>query len=364
MKKDKINCLQFASMLSMLLVASFLGIGMFSVIKASGVDAYISIVIAAIAGVFILLSFFVIHDYEPELNVSQKFKNIFGKPFGTILNYLCLALILFMGISAMFNLTTFITSQFLKSTPPYLIGLCFAFLVILVNIKGIETLSRTCLVLFILCVILFLISIVGLFPEFDMANLKPCLEYGLKKPLVGALYNFLFNLMPIYLLLIIPKNNLVKPEKYRKYMWIFYILSFLIKFILVVITLGVLGIHLASIYQYPEYMVLKRIQIFTFIDRIENVITIQWLFGLFFNISFVVYYIANSIKPAHKSKWLPIIITTIIFIGSNYLFKNNTEFNDFTYSKVPYMRAILLFIYILLFIGVLIKKKFNRKINS
>ncbi|MCI8778894.1 MAG: endospore germination permease [Bacilli bacterium] len=364
MKKDKINCLQFSSMLSMLLVASFLGIGTFSVIKAAGVDAYISIIIAAIAGSFILLSFFVIYDYEPELNVAEKFKKVFGKPFGTILNYLCLGLILFMGISAMFNLTTFITSQFLKATPPFLIGLGFAFLIILVNIKGIETLSRTCLILFTLCVILFLISIIGLFPEFDIGNLKPCLEYGFKRPLIGALYNFLFNLMPIYLLLIVPKNNLVKPEKYRKYMWIFYILSFLIKFTLVVITLGVLGIHLASIYQYPEYMVLKRIQIFTFIDRIENVITIQWLFGLFFNISFVVYYITNSIKQNHKSKLLPIIITILIFLGSVYLFKNNTDFNNFTYNKVPYMRAILLFIYILLFIGVLIKKKFNKKVNS
>ncbi len=362
--KNKINCLQFASMMSMLLVASFLGIGMFSVIKSAGVDSYISIVIAAIAGIFIMLSFFVIYDYEPNLNVAEKFKSIFGKPLGTILNYLCLAIILFMGISAMFNLTTFITSQFLKSTPPYLIGLCFAFLVILVNIKGIETLSRTCLVLFTLCAILFLISIIGLFPEFDMANLKPCLEYGLKRPLVGAVYNFLFNLLPIYLLLVIPKNSLVKPEKYRKYMCIFYIISFLIKFVLVVTTIGVLGIHLASIYQYPEYMVLKRIKIFTFIDRIENVITIQWLFGLFFNISFVVYYITHSLKQSHKSKLLPVIITIIIFVGSNYLFKNNTAFNDFTYSKVPYMRAILFFIYILLFAGILIKKRFNKKVTS
>ncbi len=364
MNKDKINCLQFASMMSMILVASFLGIGMFSVVKSAGVDAYISIIIAAIAGIFIMLSFFVIYDYKPELNVAEKFKNIFGKPLGTILNYLCLAIILFMGISAMFNLTTFITSQFLKATPPFLIGVCFCFLVILINIKGIETLSRTCLVLFSLCIILFLISVMGLVPEFDASNLKPYLEYGFKRPIVGAIYNFLFNLMPIYLLLIVPKDKLIKSENYRKYMWIFYILSFLFKLILVIITIGVLGIHLASIYQYPEYMVLKRIHIFTFIDRIENVITIQWLFGLFFNISFVVYYIANSIKPSHKSKLLPIIITILIFLGSSYLFKNSTQFNDFTYNKVPYMRAILLFIYILLFIGVLIKKKFAKKITS
>lgn len=363
MNKDKINCLQFGSMMTMLLIASFIGIGMFSVIKASGVDAYISIVIAAIAGIFILLSFFVIYDYEPSLNVSEKLKKVFGKPIGTILNFVSLLIILTMGISAMFNLTTFITSQFLKETPPILVGICFAFVIILVNIKGIETLSRTCLVLLFINLTLFVISIVGLIPEFQVSNLKPFLEYGFKRPIIGAIYNFLFNLLPIYLLLIVPKNNLVNKDKYRKYMWIFYVLSFIVKFSLILITLGVLGIHLASIYQYPEYIVMKHIKMFNFIDRIENVITIQWLFGLFFNISFVVYYISNSIKQCHRSKLLPVVITILILVGSAVLFKNNTAFNSYTYTKVPYIRSILFIIYILLFIGVLCKKKFSKNLK-
>lgn len=363
MNKDKINCLQFGSMMTMLLIASFIGIGMFSVIKSSGVDAYISIVIAAIAGIFILLSFFVIYDYEPSLNVSEKLKKVFGKPIGTIINFVSLLIILTMGISAMFNLTTFITSQFLKETPPILVGICFAFVIILVNIKGIETLSRTCLVLLFINLTLFVISIVGLIPEFQVSNLKPFLEYGFKRPIIGAIYNFLFNLLPIYLLLIVPKNNLVNKDKYRKYMWIFYVLSFIVKFFLILITLGVLGIHLASIYQYPEYIVMKHIKMFNFIDRIENVITIQWLFGLFFNISFVVYYISNSIKPCHRSKLLPAVITILILVGSAVLFKNNTTFNNYTYTKVPYIRSILFIIYILLFIGVLCKKKFSKNLK-
>jgi len=361
MNKDKINCLQFASMLGMLLTASFIGLGMFSVIKSSGVDAYISIIIAAIAGLFILLSFFTIFDYEPSLNIAQKFKNVFGLYFGSILNFICFVAVLTMGISEMFNLTTFITSQFLKETPPLLIGICFSFIIILVNIKGIETLSRTCLILFVINVILFLISIIGLIPEFQLSNLKPFLEFGIKRPMIGAIYNFLFNLLPIYFLLIVPKNNLVNKEKYRKYMWIFYALSVLIKLSLMLITLGVLGIHLASIYQYPEYIVMKHIKIFNFIDRIENVITIQWLFGLFFNISFVVYYILNSIKPCNKSKILPIVVTSVILFCSMFFFKNNIVFNNYTYTIVPYIRVILLSIYILLFIGVVIKKNIKNK---
>lgn len=347
--------------MSVLLIASFVGIGMFSIIKSAGVDAYFSIIIAGIIGIFIVLTFFVMFDYEPNLNVAEKFKKIFGPYLGTILNILSLIIILTMGISAMFNLTTFITSQFLKNTPPFIVGICFSVLIIYANIKGIETLSRTCLILLSFCIMLYLISLFGLIPQFEMSNLKPYLEYGLERPMVGAIYNLLFNLLPIYFLLIIPKNNLVNKEKYRKYIWFFYVLSVLIKLALVLVTIGVLGIHLASIYQYPEYIVMKRIKLFDFIDRIENIISIQWLFGLFFNISFVVYYISNSLKPFNKSKLLPGIITVLILVGSEVLFKNNTVFNDYTYTKVPYIRTILLIIYILLFIGILFKKKFSKK---
>lgn len=363
MIKDKINSLQLSSMMMMLMVASFLGIGMFSIIKSAGVDAYISILIGGIAGIFVLLTFFVIFDYEPNLSIGDKFKNVFGKKIGTVLNLITLLIVITLGISAMFNLTTFITSQFLPETPAWIIGVAFSLVVILINIKGLETLSRTCLILLIICIILFLGSMIGLIPEFQLSNLKPYLEYGFKRPLIGAFYNFSFNIIPIYFLLVVPKNSLVNKEKYKKYIWIFYVASVAFKFILMLMTMGVLGIHLASIYQYPEYIVLKRINLFDFIDRIENIITIQWLFGLFFNMSFVVYYISNSLKFANKSKLLPIILQAIIFFESLFLFKNNTNFNDYTYTKVPIVRLSLLFIYILLFIMILIKKKKKTFVN-
>lgn len=360
MNKPKINALQLAVMMEMMLVSSFVGIGMFALVKSAGVDAYMSIIIAAVVGIIIILTFFAIFDYEPDLSISEKFIKVFGKKIGNILNFICIFIVFTIGISAMFNLTTFISSQFLKETPHFLIGFCFALVIILVNIKGLETLSRTCLILFAINITLFLISMGGLIPQFQISNIQPVLEEGFKRPMLGAMYNFLFNLVPIYLLLIVPKNQLVNKDKYRKYMWIFYTCAVIIKFLLILVTLGVLGIHLASIYQYPEYVVMKRINLFEFVDRIENVITIQWLFGLFFNISFVVYFISNSIKPANESKILPILITTFILFLSLILFKNNTQFNDYTYRIVPYIRTILLSIYILLFICIVFKKK-NKK---
>ena len=70
MIKDKINSLQFAAMMAILLIASFIGIGMFSIVKAAGVDTYLSIIIAAIFGIFIIISFivssFFLNEYGPK----------------------------------------------------------------------------------------------------------------------------------------------------------------------------------------------------------------------------------------------------------------------------------------------------------
>ena len=46
----KINKLEFSSMMLMIFLTNFLGIGVFSSIKAAGIDSYFSVVIAFFTG--------------------------------------------------------------------------------------------------------------------------------------------------------------------------------------------------------------------------------------------------------------------------------------------------------------------------
>ncbi len=357
MKNEKINSLQLGAIMSMLMISSFLGIGMYSITKIAGVDSYLCLIIASIIGISILCINFKIFDFEKNLSIPQKIDLLFGKIIGNIIKIILIICIFIMAIVSMYNLSNFITSQFLKDTPTLFIAIFFGIIIYIVNIKGIEVMSRTIFILYIMCILLFTFSLIGIWPNFDLENLKPFLENGLEKPLIGSIYNLLLNIVPIFLILIIPKNNLVNIKKVNNTLTIFYVFSVIIKTVLILITIGVLGIKLVSIYQYPEYMVMKRISILNFIDRIENILTIQWMYGLFSSISFMIYYISNTIKPNNINKKILLTIIIAVLIVANYIFKNNIIFNSFTHKYIPIIMFVILFIHIITFIKILFHKK-------
>lgn len=359
--KNKINCLQYSTMLILIMVSSFMGIGIYSLVRAAGIDAYITVLLGIIVGIPTLLLFLYIANYEPDLAFPKKMEKLYGVKLGKIVTIICAIFIFIFANNYMFNLINFIVSQFLPETPLMVVGIVFAVLTIYANSKGIETISRVSLILLVINLILFAIGFIGLIPSMDISNLKPVLEFGIGRPLYATFYFVTLLVMPMFALLIVPKNKVVNPKNFNKSIIISYFVALLLLFGFCIITLGILGIHLASIYQYPEYIILKHVNLFGFLDRIENIITAQWIFGLFFCVTFAVYYIGNSIKLEHNSKLLPTSIMTLMLLASVYLIPNNTFFNHYIYYIAPILRLASLTIFILVGISIFIKK---RKKNS
>ncbi len=355
--KGKINCLQYSTMMIIIIVSSFMGIGIFSLVKAAGVDAYLSVLLTIIISIPILLLFLYIHSYEPELSLPLKLEKLYGKKIGKFVTYLCAIFIFVFANNYMFNLTNFIVSQFLPETPLMVIGIVFSLLAAYANMQGLETISRVSLILLFINLILFAIGIFGLIPSFELNNLKPFLESGLQRPFEATFFVFTLSILPMYSLLIVPKNAMVDSKRFNLSVTLSYLIGLFLIFIFCVLTLGILGIHLASIYQYPEYIILKHVNLFGFLDRIENIITATWIFGLFFSITFAIYYISTCIVPTKKKKTIPIIIVTIMLLFSVQLIPNNTTFNSYIYYVAPILKIMYFSIFIIIGISIFIKKK-------
>ena len=350
----KINKLEFSSMMLMIFLTNFLGIGVFSSIKAAGIDSYFSVVIAFFTGFIILYLFNTIFNYKPDLNLKEKILELFGKKIGIIINILFVLGALVIGISLMYNLTTFITTQILQLTPSIIIAVLFALLIILTVTKDIKSISSLCFILVIINLLLYFIAIFNLIPQVELNNLKPILEHGIKRPFKGSLYILFLNIVPIFLLLSIPKNKI---KISQKHLIISYTIGFFLMFMVLFATLGNLGIHLSSIYQFPEYIVLKKINYFNFLDRIENIINIQWIFGLFFSLSFITYFIKTFIKTTKNKYFVPTIVISIIVLLASILFKNTIQFNNYIYEKAIYIRIFIVLLLIITFIKIKTTKK-------
>ncbi len=359
MRNNKINCLQFASIFVSLIPASLSGLGIFAIIKAAGIDGYLSVLLGGILSIILFLIFLYIFNYEPDLPITKKTISLFGKVFGNIINIIMVAVALISCIVLIYNLNNFVVSQFLAETPHLIVGGLFVFLIFYINTKGIETMTRTYLIFVIINYLFFVITLLGLMPTFEFSNLKPILATGFERPLLGVFYVISINITPIFLLTAIPKNSLQDKEKVKKALTFAYILSVISIFIIVLMILGNFGIYLSSYYQYPEYMVLKRINFFNFLDRLENILIIQWIFNTFISSSFIVYFITNFIKYRSTNKIIIGIILAVILIASLNVFGNNTSYNSFCYYLFPYFRLAILFVFMLIGLSIKFKRKRN-----
>lgn len=355
MNKNKLTITQFACLIVFPILALFSGIGTHNTIKISEIDSYISVIYSYLLGFIPLLLFMLIFNYKKELNITDKIKYLFGNILGTIINYIINILVLCIGIVLLYNISNFAISQFLAETPLLVFMLMLGTILVYNVSLGIENISRVAIIfLFIIC-ILTVISTSGILPNFEMSNIKPILENGYTNPMKGGLILTLTNVIPTFILLIIPKTKIENNEKINKYLIIFYTLAFIFAFLAMLLTIGSLGIYLCDIYQYPEYTVLKKISLFKFLDRIENFIYVKWILSSVICLSLIIYYLNISIKKDSK-KILPIIIVGITIYLALNTFKNNTMFYNFILNVYPYICLLLLSVFLIIGVNIIIRK--------
>ena len=359
MNKNKINSLQLGSLILCPILSASLGIGLYNAIQIAKVDSYIGIFISSILGIIPLLLIIYISKFEEDKNIIEKINILYGKYIGTFINFIIVSILFVIGITILFGICNFIVTQFLANTPIMYVGIMFGIVCVYSVSKGIETISRTQFIFTFIITIIFIILATSLYPEFDKSNLKPFFEYGINSPLKVGILNLFTNIIPIFIILIIPKGNICDKEKYTKFVIIFYIISILFILLISIFTIGVLGQYLASFYQYPEYILLKKVNLFGFIDRIENILSIGWILSTYATLTLIIYYISNFIKKNDKSKLSPLIITSLIILTSLFIFKNNTTFNMYITNIYPYIISILFVIMIIICITIIIKKKIN-----
>ena len=189
----------------------------------------------------------------------------------------------------------------------------------------------------------------------------PILKVNTKNIIPTSLKIASINYLPILTILIIPKNNLTVPEKYNLTVIISYIIGAIITLGLVIVTFGVLGIELVNVFEYPAYIVLRQIKLFGFLERIENIISLQWITGSFIYLTVIIYTISKSIptKSIKSHQIINIVIGIILIVLTTLLFQDNTIFDNYVIKIFPYIISGLILIYILLTTKVLLEKKDN-----
>ena len=360
----KISNMEFGSLLVILMMIMNSEINKSIFLDNTGINSWFAEIITYIIGLIPLGIFMYIGNNCQDKTLSEKNKELF-KGFGIVLNIIIFIVFLILGITLLYNISQFVESQFLYRTPLLVVGASLMGMVLYNTSKGVETVSRIGLVLLGLNLVLLLVSTVSLVEFFEIDNLKPFLKENTENIPRVSLMAAMNVILPFLVLLVIPKEKLDHPELYNKTIIIAYLIGAFLSVAVVVMSLGVLGITLEKMFVYPEYIFLKKVKFFGFLERVENIVSSQWIIGNFMYISIIVYYLGDMVtKDKKKRNWVMYGIGAVILAVSLMVFKNNTSFDDFIMKYFSYIILGLAPIYIILLGGIWWKNKKLKNIGG
>lgn len=357
MKKN--SYLEIASLIIIQTVTTFFGISLSILKEGAGINSWLSALISYLFGLIPLFIIIFISNYQPEKKLNEKIISLFGNKIGFIINLILSLILTSLAITILYNINNFILSQFLYRTPFLISCTLFIALIVYCANKGINIISRTAMLLLIINLFLYTINILALIQHIDISNFLPLLKENTNNIIPTSLKISYINYLPLLTILMIPKNKLTVPKKYNKTVIISYIIGAIISFGLIITTFGVLGINLVNTFEYSEYIVLRKIKLLGFLERIENIISLQWIIGSFVYLSMITYTISKTFQfKSIKSNKITNILIGIIFITlTTIIFKDNTIFDTYIKKIFPYIMSSLLLIYILLIIKIFISKE-------
>ena len=366
MSKYKINSFEFSSIIPLIVSNSILGSGFLYLYNYANKSSIVSMLIGLIISIFPTILIFKLFNTYPNLTLTEKLKVIFPKWIYLILNILFILISLSLSALVFFRLIVFFHSQFTGSFSKYLIALVLILTLYYLSSKDIEVITRFSSLIIFICLSSLLFDSFSLIPEVKLNNITPLITSNYKNIFTSSLvFASLFS-GPSFLVLIIPKNNIINKQKLKKHVIISYVLSGLSLLTINIITLGVLGIDLIKIYTYPVYIVLKKIHIINFINSIENITVLMWFFILIFTSSLSLFFSKTCLTQMFNiiNKRIKIIVNIILCLLVSFLplslFKNKSFFDKPISALIP---VIIYSITYLLIIIILVanKIKTNKK---
>ena len=324
---DKVSRIQIGMFLSLICCSLFLGISDIIILRKSGNEVLISMLLGVVLGLIPVLMYLKINSSMPSLNVYEKNVKLFGKVFGNILNVLIILIYMVMLTMAIRAIVIFVTSKYLQNTPFTLVGILVIVTCLIICFKGLETLARTAQIAFFSSIIFMIVIEAFLAKYIEIGNILPIISNAnFFSILDGALYFASSCALLTMLLLTISKSKIKKPEKYNRTIIIFYLYSALSLTFVMFFIVSCFGYEMAALFRYPEYILLKKIGISSSELHLENLLAFRWVFYMIAlaNISTfgIIHGIKNFSKNIKLNKVLVIVISIICIFAGKYLFGN------------------------------------------
>lgn len=281
MHKEVISDKQAIVITAMFIMGSTLVLGVGGEAKQ---DVWLSITLGMIIAIPMMLVYAKILSLFHGKDVFEIMEMVFGKIFGKITIIFFTWYAFHLGSLVVRNFAEFINTVTLPETPRIILMLIMAVLCIWVVQEGIEALGRWSSVIFPSLLAIILIVVALSMTQANTENLKPVLGNGLSPVIGGAFSVFTFPFAEAVLLMVAYSSLPNKKSPKKVYLIGLLIAGFFLLGIAVRNVL-VLGADTVSILYFPSYTAVSKINIGDFLQRIEVMVSVVFIFAGFVKIS-------------------------------------------------------------------------------
>lgn len=235
---------------------------------------------------------------------------------------------------------TVLTSTYLLySTPICLITLIFFITLIYTSKFKFSIIGRICEVFIVVASIEIFLAVIGLIPFIEIDNTLPMFSTRFINIIKGIVVFTGASLLP-NLLLLNYKENL----KFRD-IHFGYIVGSILMILVLFLIISIYGSEFASITRFPEFMILKKIDIMGYFNNIENVLVTEWMINIL-----ICSMVCIKVIKDRCSKLLFYILVVSLFLITNIILNSG-------YVYVLYIKNYFYYFSFILVIGSLIIKK-------
>lgn len=287
--------------------STFLTISLPMLLKHQG-DSLLICLLGSILGFGIFLGYLSLLKQNKENNIIVWIHKKSQNKLGFCMNTLLMILILLFGLFLLYHLTHFIQFEYLKKTSLSIVYLLILGTLLFMSFRDFDTISRASFIFLLISILFYFIKIFGLLGSIQIQNIKPIFKENVMSLLLGSIKYAIYTTLPLFLLLLVSKQN-IEPQKniIKKTKWV-YIITSITLFLQLFLIIAVMGTHTLSVYTYPEFHLLSNVNILGFIDRLESILSIQWIIDMIVCISlcfiyvktYLLYYISLSFPKVYN----------------------------------------------------------------
>lgn len=295
-------------------------------------DGWLSGLISVSAGMCVLLLYAALQRRHPGRTLVEKCQLLLGRWAGSAAaGIFVFGVLLLLASSLVRVLTDFMATQILPNTPVQVIALLFLIIVVRAARGGIETIARTAEIALPWVLLLLSLLIIFVIPESKLENVEPPLYNGMKPVIAGALTFFSYGFIETSAFLMVFPFVRGGEQGIRKPLLLGGAAGGLLLVAVIFFCLTVFGPGITANSTYPSYMLAKKIELGEFLQRIEAIMAIAWLFTIFFKLTVCFYGVCLGAAQLFKLsdyKLFTFPLALLLLVMSDLLAPNIVVMND------------------------------------